>query len=257
MQETLASATATAPARVAQPAPPRLDRRSRRSRARLRDALAAEIQATGDLSRVTVTAVTERAGLTRRTFYSHFHDIPDLVDAVEAEALADIRELVGDIAASDLDELTAALERLEPAPGAVGLLSYFQRNAAHLTALLGEGGDPAFVEKIKAVCVDAVCGRALDGIDARAVGPFFDYYLTFAISAEAGVLTRWLTGGMREDVRTMALMMTALMFVRPGDLYGKTIDFNVPAYALALMRSSMADEGTAHATAKTKEPNHD
>ena len=95
------------------------------------------------------------------------------------------------------------------------------------------------------------------------------------------MLTRWLTGGMREDVHTMALMMTALTFVRPGDLYGKTIDLNVPAYALALMRSSAAggdpatraaDAGEARAqagatnqergaalpgAAKTKEPNHD
>ena len=55
------------------------DRRSVRTRRALRLALAQEISATGDLSRVTVTAVTERAGVTRRTFYSHFKDIPDLV----------------------------------------------------------------------------------------------------------------------------------------------------------------------------------
>ena len=227
----------------------RLDRRSARSRARLRDALAAEIQATGDLSRVTVTAVTERAGLTRRTFYSHFHDIPDLVDAVEHEALAQIRAHVENIAASHLEDLTRAITDLEPAPGAVELLCYFRDNASYLTALLGKGGDPAFVEKIKDVCLEAVTSRALDGIDARALGPFFDYYLAFAVSAEAGVLTRWLTGGMREDVRTMALIMTALTFVRPGDLYGKAIDFNVPAYALALVQSqrdAARGDGAAH-----------
>ena len=224
---------------------PRMDRRTLRSREQLRDALAAEIQATGDLSRVTVTAVASRAGLTRRTFYSHFHDIPDLVAAVEREALVDIRRLVAHIAASHLDELTSSLSSLEPAPGSVELLCYFRDNAGHLTALLGQGGDPAFVEKIKAVCCDAVCDRALDGIDARALGPFFDYYLSFAVSAECGVLTRWLAGGMREDVDTMARLMTALMFVRPGDLYGKQVSFNVPAYALAIMRSSLGHtEGT-------------
>ena len=151
----------------------------------------------------------------------------------------DIRLLVKRIAASHLDELTSSLESLEPAPGSVELLCYFRDNAAHLTALLGEGGDPAFVEKIKAVCTDAVCDRALDGIDARALGPFFDYYLSFAISAECGVLTRWLAGGVREDVETMARLMTALMFVRPGDLYGKQVDFNVPAYALAIMQGHL------------------
>ena len=47
---------------------PSVNRRSRRTRIALRDALAAEIQATGDLSQVTVTAVTDRAVVTRRTF---------------------------------------------------------------------------------------------------------------------------------------------------------------------------------------------
>ena len=247
--------TAETPLRAATVSHARLDRRSMRSRAQLRDALAAEIQATGDLSRVTVTAVTERAGVSRRTFYSHFHDIPDLVDDVEREALTDIRAHVENIAASNLEQLTCALKSLEPAPGAVELLDYFKENAFHLTALLGKGGDPAFVEKIKDVCLETVTDRALDGIDARALGPFFDYYLTFAISAEAGVLTRWLTGGMRESTRTMALIMTALTFVRPGDLYGKNIDFNVPAYALALVQSER--DAAATSAANNKELNHD
>ena len=240
---TLRPASAATP-RTATLATPRLDPRTLRSREQLRDALAAEIAATGDLTQVTVTGLTQRAGLTRRTFYSHFHDIPDLVDSVEHEALVDIRRLVARIAASHLDELTGSLTSLEPAPGSVELLRYFRDNAPHLTALLGRGGDPAFVEKIKRVCTDAVCARALDGIDARALGPFFDYYLAFAVSAECGVLTSWLAGGMREDVQTMARLMTALMFVRPGDLYGRQIDFNVPAYALAIMQASV--RGAAH-----------
>ena len=54
----------------------------------------------------------------------------------------------------------------------------------------------------------------------------------------------------------MALIMTSLMFVRPGDLYGKSIDFNVPAYALALMQlKNNAERGGA--SAEEKEPIHD
>ncbi len=247
-------------------APVRLDRRIRRSRTRLRDALVAEIAATGDLSRVTVTAVTERAGLTRRTFYSHFHDIPELVDAIETEALADIRALVAGIVATNLDELAGALDALEPAPGAVELLEYFRDNAGHLTALLGQGGDPAFVEKIKAVCTDAVCARALDGIDLRALGPFFDYYLAFAVSAEVGVLTRWLTGGMREDVRTMAAHDDGPRLRAPWRPLRQKDRPRRAGLRAGPMRSSVAgnhadapaphDSKTAHA-AQTKESDHD
>ena len=76
-----------------------IDPRTARSRELLRDALAAEIDLTGDLSRVTVTAVSDRAGLTRRTFYSHFRDIPDLVSQVENETVEALRPYVAQIAA--------------------------------------------------------------------------------------------------------------------------------------------------------------
>lgn len=210
------------------------DRRSVRTRAALRLALAQEIDATGDLSRVTVIAVTERAGVTRRTFYSHFKDIPDLVTQIEDETLADLRVHVEQIAACHLGHLAESLRSAEPAPGSEGLLLAVQERGDYLRPLLGDGGDPAFAERLKRMAYDAVAGRALDGIDVRAVGAFFDYYLTFAISAEVGVLLRWLEGGMRESVPAMARLMTALMFVRPGDLYGKPIDFDIPSFALAI-----------------------
>lgn len=44
------------------------DRRTVRTRQALRDALARQIEETGDLSRVTVKAVADTAGVTRRTF---------------------------------------------------------------------------------------------------------------------------------------------------------------------------------------------
>ena len=210
------------------------DRRSVRTRQALRDALAREIDATGDLSRVTVTSVTERAGVTRRTFYSHFRDIPDLVTQIEDDALAELRAPLARLAACHLDELRDALDHGRPAPGAAELLRCVRDRGNYLRPLLGEGGDPAFAERIKN---EVVGPRALDGLNLRALGPLFDYYLTFAISAEVGVLLRWLDGGMREDVGVMARLMTALMFVRPGDLYDNPIDLDLPSFALAAMCS--------------------
>ena len=206
---------------------PRADRRSVRTRRALRRALAEEVCSAGDLSRVTVTAVTERAGVTRRTFYSHFRD----------ETLAELRAPLARLAACHLDDLRSALAKGRPAPGATELLTCVLERADYLRPLLGDGGDPAFAERIKALVHEVIGQRALEGLDLRALGPLFDYYLTFAISAEVGVLLRWLDGGCREGVPTMARLMTALMFVRPGDLYDNPIDLDIPSFALAAMCS--------------------
>lgn len=212
----------------------RLDRRTRRTRRALRDALAQEIRASGGLDRVSVTALTQRADVTRRTFYSHYHDIADLVECSEAEFLRGLVQRISPIEAVTLDRLEECVARAQPCPGSVELLEYVRDHGDYLGAMLGPGGDPALVEKIRSMVVETVTDRAMDGLAAVAAGPFFDYYLSFCVCAELGVLQRWLEGGMREDVCTMALTMTMLMFVRPGDLYGRPIDIDLPSFALGV-----------------------
>ena len=207
------------------------NRRGRRTRTALRDALATEIEATGDLSQVTVTAVTDRADVTRRTFYSHYRDIQDLVRCVEDEAMCELQPYVARISQTTLDELEEALGEFAPCPGSIELLTYFTERGSYLAALLGDGGDPAFAKRIEAMVRDLAHDRVKKGFIAPNADTFIDYYLTFAISAEVGVLVRWLTTGMREPVEIVARMMTALMFVRPGDLYGRSIGFDIPTIA--------------------------
>lgn len=214
---------------TATPRPP--DRRTRRTCLALRKALAEEIHATGDLSQVTVTAVTERADVTRRTFYTHYADIPALVLAIEDELMADIAPLVADISKATLDDLEGAIRDFEPCPGTVDLLAFFRKEGDILSALLGRGGDPAFRERIQETTCDVVRNRALDGFSPNAT-PAFEYYLAFVVSAEVGVLVRWLTTGMQEGDETMARIMTGLAFVRPGDLYGRPFDIDM-AFLLA------------------------
>ena len=222
--------------------PATTDRRSLRTRRALVEALAEEITATGDLTRVTVTAVTERAGVTRRTFYSHFRDIPDLVARTEDELVQGLVCHVTNVARVHLPELHDCLDAHEPCPGLVGLLEHMAEHGHLYAALLGEGGDPGLAPRIKEAVHDAVIGRALDGISSLAVGPFLEYYVSYVISAEVGVIGRWLEGGMRETPEAMARIMTLLAFVRPGDLYGYPLDINVPAYGLALTQMKEEDD---------------
>ena len=73
--------------------------------------------------------------------------------------------------------------------------------------------------------------RVAEGFIVPHANVLIDYYLTFVISAEVGVLVRWLSTGMREPVGIVARMMTAMLFVRPGDLYGRPIGFDIPSIA--------------------------
>ena len=61
------------------------DRRLRRTRERLRESLL-ELLGEKDIRAVTVKELTDRADVNRGTFYSHYQDIYDMLDQLEAEA---------------------------------------------------------------------------------------------------------------------------------------------------------------------------
>ena len=217
------------------------DRRSLRSQRSLRQALADELNSGQDLSGVTGAALTERAGLTRRTFYTHYRDIPDFIDRVEAEILDELRARIARISAADLPSLYRNIDALEPAPGSVELLAYLKRDGAVIGALLSPQGDAAFVQRIQAIARETVADRMRNGIFPGVIGTFFDYYLSYVVAAEVGVVQRWFAGGLVESPETMARIMTVIAFVRPGDLYGQPIDINLPAYGMKLMGLNACD----------------
>ena len=211
------------------------DRRSLRSQCALRAALAAQINGGEELGRVTVAGLTDRAGLTRRTFYSHYKDIPDFVQQVESSLLDEIRQLIRGISTATLPQVYERIQDLEPAPGSTELLRYLADNRELVGALLGPGGDPAFIKKLMDMAKEEVAGRMQTGIVPLALGAFFDYYLTYVVAAETGVVQRWFERGLVESPQTIGRVMTVIAFVRPGDLYGMPIDINVPEYGMKLM----------------------
>lgn len=229
------------------------DRRSLRSQRALRQALASELAESGDLSRINVASLTERAGLTRRTFYSHYRDIPDFINQIEDGLLAEIHERIELITAAQLPDLYHNIDELEPAPGSVELLRYLAANRDLIGALLGPGGDQAFIKRIIDTAREAVVPRAQTGILGLALGTFFDYYVTYVVSAEVGMIQRWFERGLTESPEAMARIMTVLAFVRPGDLYGQPIDINVPEYGMKLLNLQLED---ATDTAATVESNN-
>lgn len=218
------------------------DRRSLRSQHALLDAFVSQLAEGEDLSRITVASLADRAGLTRRTFYTHYRDIPDFIDQVETALLDEIRRRIQLISASTLSQLYDAIDDLAPAPGSVELLTYLRDNSGLIGSLMGPGGDPAFSKKLTDLARDAVAERMRTGIFPGVLGSFFDYYLSSVVAAEVGVVQRWFERGLTESPETMARIMTVIAFIRPGDLYGKPIDINVPEYGMKLFNLQFNDE---------------
>ncbi|MDO5044086.1 MAG: TetR-like C-terminal domain-containing protein [Coriobacteriia bacterium] len=199
------------------------DRRSVRTRKRLRNALALETLEVG-LDSVTVSNLTERADINRRTFYTHYKDVPDMVEHCEQECIDELAALLDSVVDTSLDDLFAAMRNGEAYPGAQVIFDFIKENATFMRAMLGPKGDGHMGLKLKEIIWDHVRFRFLHGIDSRVLGPIFDYYVEYNISAILGVILRWLNNDMKESSEDMAKIVTFIMFVRPGDLYGHPLD---------------------------------
>ena len=230
------------------------DRRSLRSQRALRQALASELAESGDLSRINVASLTERAGpyaphVSIRT--TAISPTFFFINQIEDGLLAEIRERIELITAAQLPDLYHNIDELEPAPGSVELLRYLAANRDLIGALLGPGGDQAFIKRIIDTAREAVVPRAQTGILGLALGTFFDYYVTYVVSAEVGMIQRWFERDLSESPEAMARIMTVIAFVRPGDLYGQPIDINVPEYGMKLLNLQLEDAADTAATVES------
>lgn len=215
-----------------------MDRRIAKNREAICRALAACVAEAHDMSSVTISAVAERAVIARRTFYAHYDSIPAVIKDIERMCTIGVTPLIEAICDTSFEELAACVAEHKAAPGAEDLLAFFYDNKDLFTPLLSSGGDPAFANAVRQRAFEVVRPHAMSGAP-EAAKPLFEYYVRFAVSAQMGVLLHWLEGGCAESIQAMALLMTSLMFVRPGDLYGSHIEFDVAGYAQALMVASM------------------
>lgn len=69
------------------------DRRVRRTKKQIRDALTV-LMAKKNIADITVTELTREADIDRRTFYLHYNNIYEIVEEVEQEAVANLRESI-------------------------------------------------------------------------------------------------------------------------------------------------------------------
>lgn len=145
------------------------------------------------LREITVRELTQRAGLSRGTFYFHYSDIFDLVSQLENEELERLNEV--------MDAVLPRLDREAPPEALVALYRYLAENAEGCSALLGPNGDPDFVVRVQELMANRGIGHK---VQAGAVTPQQRYLTEFCVTGSFGVVRAWLDGGCVQPPEEMA-----------------------------------------------------
>ncbi len=150
------------------------DRRVARTKRHLWEAMA-RLMKRKKLKDITVRELSEEAALNRTTFYTHYRDVPDMLEKVEGEVLGALRE--------------ARSER--PLEAVFRVLG---DNREVILALTGPNGDIGFLHRLMETVYAVI----------RPGGGRGAYHTAYAVGGLAAVINRWLEEDPRPEPGVMA-----------------------------------------------------
>lgn len=173
------------------------NRRVRITRSDLRHALY-ELLQKKPLNKITVQEITERANVSRGTFYLHYQDVYDMVEKIEEEYMERIQAELMEAGESNLDSLNILFERL------FGLIRDEPQNWYILSLANGFSG-------IRQKLFDLILFRTQYNL-----AKMFDvtkeqeaYMTALVISGVFGIAEQWLKDGAHEEPKILAAIIAA------------------------------------------------
>lgn len=155
----------------------------------------AELMLQKPVQQITVRELTQKAGVSRGTFYFHYYDIYALLDRLENSYLDHLRSLT--------KELVPGFERQEVPPALVTIFRFLDENDELSRALCGPNGRPAFMEEIRrliSVWYDGIM-RGCTPVNRR------EYLVIFTFEGFMGVVRAWWLRTPREPPEMIAEMV--------------------------------------------------
>ena len=178
-----------------------MDRRSRRTRAMLQNALVNLLE-TKPLNKISVMELTRLADVNRATFYVHYTDIYALFDQLKRELIDSYKDIIarhrGEILQDDYEPLIHEIFEFSAANESTSLL------------VVGKSGDALsgdLIDAIGAYCnelIDPLSATQVDpvepAVDGRTAGAVRDYHFVYLAAGIVGALKEWYRRGRREPI---------------------------------------------------------
>ena len=180
-----------------------LDRRIKRTRQMIRDALISLIKEKG-FDSVTVQEIAERADINRSTFYFHYKDKYDLLEQSNADMLEEFAEAL-QLSKGSAHEVC----QVWSLQSAIRQFEHIKDNADYYKVMLQQIGAPGFTQQMKQMIQSAFYSK-LEQLDPSIPKEMISIYTA---SAHFGVIEWWLANDMHYSPAYLA------------DLLNKTIGF--------------------------------
>ncbi|MBC5788359.1 TetR/AcrR family transcriptional regulator [Clostridium facile] len=151
---------------------------------------------------ISVKELCELAGINRGTFYSHYTDIYDLCDQIEADMLRDLKDSMEPMLRKDTT--------VTPVKITTEIFRCLKENSDLCTVTLGKYGDKEFMMKLMNLGREQ-CLESYSHYFKKASPRKIEYFYAFVSSGCIGLLRKWLADGMVSPIEEIAKMAEKIM----------------------------------------------
>ena len=166
------------------------------------------------LNKITVTAVIERAGVSRSTFYAHYDDIQDLLSAIEKEESERLLQYIRDSVKS--------YATMDPKPLLTKIADYIAADKEYYRLLFLSDKSGSLLDTIRAMITDRMLTdpvlRKYSTSDETTLRIYIDFFLSGSIS----VIMDWFMGDLPaegSEILDIISSITTSSLNNSGNLY--------------------------------------
>lgn len=179
---------------------PKIDRRIRRTRKLLRQALI-RLLLKKDLKDITVKELTDEADINRGTLYLHYKDIYDIYEQIEAEMLEEFKGI--------FEKHAHDKQRGVLLPVVLEAFEFLVKNL-DICIIILRSDDSTFLSKLIEV------GKPKDKEEWQELlgevdEEIYEYYYSYITSGCVGLLRTWFLGGRKESPQKMSELAGRMM----------------------------------------------
>lgn len=187
--------------KTGEPKPEREDRRVRKTRRQLSEALTGLLREK-KISEITVKELAQRADVNRGTFYSHYRDIYDMLERIENELLEELSAVMDAYGTAELRG------GLRPIMGDV--FRFIRKNAGICAALLESRTDDRFFQRLREL-IYTKCLKEWQGLYPIGDMSGRNYALDFLVGGMVAIVQTWAVRGFAESPEEMAALTEKLI----------------------------------------------
>lgn len=158
----------------------KVDRRTRKTKRAIKSALM-DLASKNDISKITITDVSDLADINRKTFYAYYNDVYAVIDELEDDLLKTFLTLIDEL---DIDKFV-----LSPYPLLKELTNLINEDIDFYGQLLSANSAGAILEKIKAVIKE----KLLQILESKSsIDPvLLNYTIEYSLSGLTAVYREW------------------------------------------------------------------